>query len=492
MDELSSHELKSNYAWIWWCSITSTAFLAIFLSYYLFAVRNPLRDNDATKKKKHVLPPFIPVGFFYILRNYSEQGPLLWRDLVEQYGHPVCCIKMLPKWLAFLLNRPSIIVLITDPHMARRYLQSPKCLKPVWLYKSQTVLLSKPGFSTSEGFRAMHVKKSLALAFQSKNTKYMLDIVMMHVRLWIKSRFLEGEGKDIDVGHELSRVMMKGMVEAMFRYRMSDGEIETFILLHQKAWKFRKTSFAMVFRSAAPGYNDARTAGKQIRKLVTRFIEKYRSRPLNVCNPTVIDYLMKDTNYCSDDDRINDFVTITGASYDTTAYTIVWAMIDLCHHPFEQDKLRKALHFAEPHERSNIPELRNTIRESSRLHPVGGTGSFRTMAHDFFFEDFVVPKGQLVMASLFNLQRNKQVFENPLTFIPSRWNSMKEESKSSSIPFSLGRRSCPGIALAQAVVRETISQLFEANVEYSISCEGEISYQFTFHTVGTRFNSKRI
>jgi len=55
-----------------------------------------------------------------------------------------------------------------------------------------------------------------------------------------------------------------------------------------------------------------------------------------------------------------------------------------------------------------------------------------------------IPKGSIAMTSSYPIVRDKDTFDCPDEWLPSRWEIPSHEMKTSFIPFKVGRRSCPG------------------------------------------------
>jgi len=77
-----------------------------------------------------------------------------------------------------------------------------------------------------------------------------------------------------------------------------------------------------------------------------------------------------------------------------------------------------------------------------------------------------VPKGTRLLINLWNLQRDPQVWPNPNEFQPERFLTTHVDIDFMSqdfelIPFSFGRRSCPGMTFGLQVTHLTLARLLQ-------------------------------
>ena len=69
---------------------------------------------------------------------------------------------------------------------------------------------------------------------------------------------------------------------------------------------------------------------------------------------------------------------------------------------------------------------------------------------DVKVQNYVIPKGSIVLPSLFHVMHNPKRFKNPEEFNPDRFmNNGTFEPDEHVIPFSIGKRYCLGQALAE-------------------------------------------
>ncbi|KAM0951435.1 putative cytochrome P450 [Dioscorea sansibarensis] len=163
--------------------------------------------------------------------------------------------------------------------------------------------------------------------------------------------------------------------------------------------------------------------------------------------------------------------TLLVAGTETTAGTMEWVMALLLNHP---DALKKAK--AEIKEQvghghlikdSDIPKLHylnNVIKETLRLFPAGPLLVPHESSQDCTVSGSHVPKGTMLLVNIYAMQRDNQLWDNPLEFKPERFDSydhVHEDEGYKYIPFGTGRRRCPGESLAWKVMGLTLGALIQ-------------------------------
>ncbi|XP_045470444.1 cytochrome P450 315a1, mitochondrial-like [Harmonia axyridis] len=157
------------------------------------------------------------------------------------------------------------------------------------------------------------------------------------------------------------------------------------------------------------------------------------------------------------EDRINAIVTdLFLAAADTTAYTMQWMVYMVTKNQNIQDELRSQL--GDPESRY----LKNTLKETLRLYPVAPFIT-RFLTHESCISGYRIPANTLIVMSIYSTGRDERYFDNPLEFLPERWNRENKSrvTRQASLPFAMGSRSCVGKKLAEYELQTMLSQLVE-------------------------------
>ncbi|KAG8051427.1 hypothetical protein GUJ93_ZPchr0001g30386 [Zizania palustris] len=154
---------------------------------------------------------------------------------------------------------------------------------------------------------------------------------------------------------------------------------------------------------------------------------------------------------------------------ETTSTTLGWAMSELARNPRvmqrAQAEVRRALH-GRPRvtedDLTNLKYPKNIIKETLRLHPVAPLHvpkecqePRRVLGHD-------VPRGTVVFVNAWAIGRDPRYWDDAEAFMPERFEQIEVDLRGTHfelIPFGAGRRMCPGLAFAHAIVELALAAL---------------------------------
>lgn len=143
----------------------------------------------------------------------------------------------------------------------------------------------------------------------------------------------------------------------------------------------------------------------------------------------------------------------------------------------------------------NLPYVRGLIKEVMRHRPPNKFGIGHSSSEDDWYEGFFIPKRTVVMLNWFAIHRNEKLFNNAMTFDPSRYINHKlsaAEYANANDPYERdhfsyggGRRICQGIHLAEKSLFINIArQLWGFNITKSKDAEGKVVEPFNKYTEG--------
>lgn len=164
------------------------------------------------------------------------------------------------------------------------------------------------------------------------------------------------------------------------------------------------------------------------------------------------------------------------AGAETSATTLLWALLYLARYPDLQNELRSEIvEFIGDSEdtcMSNLSKLhltRATIHEVIRIRPIVTLSVPRKVANDCEVMGFKFTKDTIVMPNLWSVHHNEEDFPNPEVFNPRRYidESGVFTPHSHVMGFSLGGRRCPGKPIAQCSLVCTLAQLVK-NFEFRL------------------------
>lgn len=106
-------------------------------------------------------------------------------------------------------------------------------------------------------------------------------------------------------------------------------------------------------------------------------------------------------------------------------------------------------------DKEDLPYLNALITEVFRFHPALPYGLPHRAAQDNIFDDYFIPKDALIMANLWQMTHDPNVYEFPMRFNPSRFLDSEgnvPDQDPREIIFGFGRRICPGALFAEASI----------------------------------------
>ncbi|XP_058206214.1 xanthotoxin 5-hydroxylase CYP82C4-like [Rhododendron vialii] len=163
---------------------------------------------------------------------------------------------------------------------------------------------------------------------------------------------------------------------------------------------------------------------------------------------------------------------ITGGS-DTTTAAMTWALSLLLNQKKSLELVQQELdtrvgreRWVEESDIKNLDYLRASVKETLRLYPPGPLSIPREAMEDCHVAGYFVPKGTRLIVNLWKLHHDSRVWTDPHEFRPERFlDTNGEEDRTGRefafLPFSGGRRSCPGMTAAYQLMHLTLGRLLQ-------------------------------
>jgi cytochrome P450 len=163
------------------------------------------------------------------------------------------------------------------------------------------------------------------------------------------------------------------------------------------------------------------------------------------------------------------------AATDTSAVTNEWAMTEVIKHPRVLKKIQEELDAVVGQNRmvmesdlSNLNYLRCVVRETFRMHPAGPFLIPHESIRPTTINNYYIPAKTRVFVNTHGLGRNTKIWgDNVDEFMPERHlltNGSRVEISHGRdfkiLPFSAGKRKCPGAPLGVTLVLMALARLF--------------------------------
>ncbi|KAH8749244.1 cytochrome P450 [Diaporthe sp. PMI_573] len=155
------------------------------------------------------------------------------------------------------------------------------------------------------------------------------------------------------------------------------------------------------------------------------------------------------------------------AGSDTTAGTLLSLVLAMAKYQRVQKKAQAELDTVCGVERSpsaedfgRLPYLRACVSEVLRWRPVAPGGIPHATIQDDVYGDYTIPKDTMVIANLWAILHDEEIFDQPDEYIPERYLNNKfgtrhdiseedAEHRRQTYAFGAGRRACPGQHMAE-------------------------------------------
>jgi len=234
------------------------------------------------------------------------------------------------------------------------------------------------------------------------------------------------------------------------------------------------------------------SAYNQIKQLVNEVIEKrleLRKNSENVVSKRriFIDTLLDayEKNEIDVDGILNEVTTFVNAGYETTATSLAWTLYCIGRDKKVQKKLYKEVSSLNKNGSLTLEDLKElkyldlVIKESLRLHPVVPRFG-RGIKSGTILGGKTFPECDLIV-DILSMNRNPKNWDNPLSFIPERFECFDRKSKRSPfvyIPFSAGPRNCIGQRFAMTELKSALYHLVRGFEITSLQEESELEETF--------------
>ncbi|KAH9621665.1 hypothetical protein KSS87_013988 [Heliosperma pusillum] len=166
------------------------------------------------------------------------------------------------------------------------------------------------------------------------------------------------------------------------------------------------------------------------------------------------------------------------AGTQSIAVTLIWALSLLLNNKEAMKKVQteidKIVGKARRVNESDIKDmiyLEAVLKETFRLYPPGPLSFPRESVEDCTVNNYHIPGGTQLFVNLYKIQRDPEVWPNPLEFRPERFLTTHKDydvkgQNFAFTPFGSGRRICPGITFSMKFMMLTLATLLH---EFEIS-----------------------
>ncbi|KAF8595468.1 cytochrome P450 [Ceratobasidium sp. AG-I] len=155
--------------------------------------------------------------------------------------------------------------------------------------------------------------------------------------------------------------------------------------------------------------------------------------------------------------------TLFGAGADTSSSSALVFVLAMILNPDVQakgqkeiDNLLEGARLPEVEDQESLPYICNIVKEVFRWRTVVPLGVPHACIREDQYKGYRIPKGAVVISNSWAMSNDEDVYTDPDRFNPDRF---LDPSVPDAPAFGFGRRSCPGVHLAESALFMTISSL---------------------------------
>jgi cytochrome P450 len=265
-------------------------------------------------------------------------------------------------------------------------------------------------------------------------------------------------GKEIDLQHELAKILLPAFMRNMFSTIPTDEQVHTYDRdLREMLAMF--ASFQLLRRPPnilpIPGTSNLPVSTARMLTTVNQILDRRAKDPAKHQDllQILVDAHLPDGTPLRRKDLIFDTTGILVAGYDTVVTALSWMFSLLPTNPQAQQRLYAevdTLDGATP-TTAHLPELdwaKQCFDEAQRLqgHPLNP----RFAKADTELAGYRIPKGTLVGACMTALHRDPRWWATPEQFDPTHFDKDQTKARPNTafIPFGTGSHQCVGMAMA--------------------------------------------
>ncbi|MFB7946361.1 cytochrome P450 [Kitasatospora phosalacinea] len=376
----------------------------------------------------------------------------LWRD-------PLGFLASLPAHgdLVEVRLGPSRAYLAAHPELVRQVLLNPRVFDKGGVFDKARQLLGN-SLSVSRGEEHRTQRRLVQPAFHATKIAAYTTAVADDTRA-VTDRWQPGE--TLDIGDAMHALLMRVAARTLFSTGLDEATVEEarqcLRTVSHGIYKRTVAPLGIMEKLPTPGNRAYDHANTRLREIVADMIDRRRSEAdhgdllstlLRAEHPETGEKL-------SDDQVLDQVVTFLVAGSETTASTLAFVFHLLGTLPEVEQRLHaevdEALGGRTPvyDDLPALPYTRNVITEALRLYPPSWM-AMRVAAQDTELGGRAVSEGTMILYSAYALHHNPELFPDPETFDPGRWEGERaaQVQRGALLPFGAGSHKCIGDVLA--------------------------------------------
>ncbi|XWS75665.1 hypothetical protein CRYUN_Cryun01aG0110700 [Craigia yunnanensis] len=404
-----------------------------------------LRGNEMRYRKKGLPPGTMGWPVFGETTEFLKQGPNFMKNQRARYGS---------FFKSHILGCPTVVSM--DPEL-NRYILMNEAIGLVPGYpQSMQDILGKCNIAAVHGSTHKQMRGALlALVSPTMIREQLLPKIDEFMRTFLSN----WDNKVINIQEKTKEMAFLSSLKQIASAESSSVAQE----FMPEFFKLVLGTLSLLIDLPGTNYRRGFQARKNILRILGQLIEERRDSEES--HTDMLGYLMRkdDSNRykLSDDEIIDQIITILYSGYETVSTTSMMAVKYLHDHPRVLEELRKEHIAIRERKRPEDPILWNDLKsmrftravifETSRLATIVN-GVLRKTTQEMELNGFVIPKGWRIYVYTREINYDPFLYPDPLAFNPWRWMDKSLESQSYFLIFGGGTRQCLGKELGIAEI----------------------------------------
>ncbi|GBN32350.1 Cytochrome P450 2U1 [Araneus ventricosus] len=332
-------------------------------------------------------------------------------------------------------------------------------------------------------------------------------IIMEEIQIFTE-KLKELNGKPIDISPILSFSLISNIVILLMGRRLIEAdEIKLCTEFLEHAFVFTSPSnatsvvpgmrkFCEIFKIA--GYDRYSKVNRKFADFMIEQINRHKTVPeykkegdfINSYLETLseLSEFKSKKHYFSETELQGHLISLFLGGTDTIFSSLIWLFRLMCRHKDVQDKVYKELMEVVGKDgrvkyvdRDKVPYTFAVVIEGQRYESVLHFNTTRFASEDISVQGYIIPKDTEIIANMWAIHHDPDYWEKPEVFRPERFLSADGtqlvKPTTNYVPFSVGRRNCPGETIALMEIlhyfAETVKN-FEISTPPGVKTEFEI------------------
>jgi cytochrome P450 len=365
-------------------------------------------------------------------------------------------------------NKP--FVLLFRPEYVRYLLtEHPRDFIPTQSAGGDLMEVLGEGLLTIEGEAHRQQRRLIQPAFHKKRVESYADYMVQYTQEMLATW---QNGAVIDIAEAMQQLTLRIVARSLFGLEMVDqinemGRHFTQMIEHRRSLLARLLNIYVDLPFTL--YGKRMSAKRRIDAFIYKLIEQRRAEGEDRGDVLSMLLATRDDEHPLSNQQIRDHVmTFMAAGHETTANALNWTFYLLARNPEPREKLLHELQTVLAgraptlNDLANLPYTEWVINEAMRVYPPVWMMGRHSLV-PFEMGGYHFPAGMTVLFSQWVIHHHPDLWQDPETFRPERWDPVNGEKVQpwSYFPFGGGPRICIGMPFAQLEAKLLLATIMQ-------------------------------